>query len=163
MWFVDTVIDWRPVFSLTTLWSDKTNPKKYTIFGCWEIVYHGRRRKQKKMPCSYAECAGLLMDCHSHYGPPISWLIRFRLAWRRYAVTISSFPTMSCQTKQCPVDTATTLDVSWSHDYFSGLALRKGTTDYDICYEMGNSKLMDPVRRPNRRLYHVPVSIFLSR
>jgi hypothetical protein len=101
------------------------------------------------------------MDCHSHYGPPISWLIRFDFdsvepatAWRRYAVAISSFPTISCQTKQCLVDTATTLDVALSHDYFSGLALWKGTTHYDINYEMGNSKLMDPVRRPARRLYH---------
>jgi hypothetical protein len=120
----------------------------------------------KNMPCSYSTSAGLLMDCHSHYGPPISWLIYFDFdsveptAWRRYAVATSSIPTMSCQTKQCSVDTATTLDVTLSHDYFSGRALRKGTTDYDICYEMGNSKLIDPVPvwRPTRRLYHLLVS-----
>jgi Protein of unknown function (DUF5672)/Glycosyl transferases group 1 len=64
-----------------------------------------------------------------------------------YTVTISSFPTNYCQTKQCIIDTADTLDVQLTNDFYyflldypSGRQLREQPGQYDIYYEMGNSK-----------------------
>lgn len=64
-----------------------------------------------------------------------------------YALTMSSLPGNYCNTKQCIVDASKALDVELSFDFVfllldndSGRTLRE--QNYDIYYEMGNSKFI---------------------
>ena len=71
-----------------------------------------------------------------------------------YTLTISSFESNHCRDKDCILKTAKTLDVDLTTDFFyylmdypSGRQLRE--SEFDIYYEMGNSKFIQYGGPPN--------------